>query len=215
MTLQIIIYPTNYYPTNYYYLPLVLALLFSSPSPSRTSILTLSYPLHLTGTASYLPLPLPPNNYSDSNPHIIIIVQAQPDIFAMLIQAAGTLRDISSSSCAVIVTLLHDLCRKVQQPPSASPSRPPSRPPSQSQSTQQPPQIPSRESPPSPPSLESSLAPLRPLWGPPLAALLCSPDMKTRTNVADYLVPELLKVDGTSGLYLLDVLRTKCGRAGG
>ena len=119
----------------------------------------------------------------------------------MLIQAAGTLRDISSSSCAVIVTLLQDLCRKAQSPTTQTPTStsttplPPqhSQPPSQT-TTRSPSQPSQRETPPPPPSLEASLAPLRPLWVPPLATLLCSNDMKTRVNVADYLVPELMKV---------------------
>ena len=33
--------------------------------------------------------------------------------------------------------------------------------------------------------------------------------------MADYLVPELMKVDGTCGLYLLSVLRAECSSAGG
>jgi hypothetical protein len=87
------------------------------------------------------------------------------------------LRDVASSSCAVVVALLRDL---VQQPPVSSGSAVVS---------------------------EDLMIPMRPLWTKSVAAAVCSKDLTTRTNSADYLVPELLKVDCTSGPHLMREIR--------
>lgn len=87
------------------------------------------------------------------------------------------LRDVASSSCAVVVALLRDL---TQQPTVPSGS-----------------------------AVETLdlMIPMRSLWTKSVAAAVCSKDLTTRTNSADYLVPELLKVDCTSGPYLMREIR--------
>ena len=52
------------------------------------------------------------------------------------------------------------------------------------------------------------MAPLRPLWTKAVASALCCGDLKMRTNSADYLVPELLKVDNTCGPHLMKEIRS-------
>ena len=49
---------------------------------------------------------------------------------------------------------------------------------------------------------------LRPLWTKAVASALCCGDLKMRTNSADYLVPELLKVDNTCGPHLMKEIRS-------
>ena len=41
-----------------------------------------------------------------------------------------------------------------------------------------------------------------------VVTVVCSTDLKTRTHSADYLVPEMLKIDLTSGPYLMKVIRS-------
>jgi hypothetical protein len=97
-----------------------------------------------------------------------------------------TLRDVASSSCTVVVALLRDLTQTSSSTAS-----------DQSFST----------------AAASSaavdlMAPLRPLWTKAVAAALCCGDLKMRTNSADYLVPELLKVDNTCGPHLMREIRS-------
>jgi hypothetical protein len=86
---------------------------------------------------------------------------------------------VASSSCAVVVALLRDLTR---QPAVSSGSAVGS---------------------------EDLMIPMRPLWSKSVAAAVCSKDLTTRTNSADYLVPEFLKVDCTSGPHLMREIRAK------
>ena len=89
------------------------------------------------------------------------------------------LRDVASSSCSVIVALLRDLT----QVPHSHP-----------ESTR---------------ILQGdSMSDLRSLWAKSVAAAVTSRDLKTRTNSADYLIPELLKIDSTSGPHLLQEIRS-------
>ena len=111
------------------------------------------------------------------------IIAAQPDVFEALVQAVR-LRDVASSSCTVVVALLKDLIQHCEPTSEADISK-----------------------------KEDSvdlMEPLRPLWALSVASVVCSRDLKTRTNSADYLVPELLKIDPTSGPYLIKVIRSIC-----
>lgn len=96
---------------------------------------------------------------------------------------AVRLRDVASSSCAVVVALLRDL---TQQPAVCAGS------------AVQPVEL---------------MIPMRPLWTKSVAAAVCAKDLTTRTNSADYLVPELLKVDCTSGPYLMREIRANYSAA--
>ena len=89
------------------------------------------------------------------------------------------LRDVASSSCSVIVALLRDLT-----------------------------QVPHSDSEPTQTLQGDLMSGLRSLWAKSVAAAVTSRDLKTRTNSADYLIPELLKVDSTSGPHLLHEIRS-------
>lgn len=89
------------------------------------------------------------------------------------------LRDVASSSCSVIVALLRDLT-----------------------------QVPHTVSEPTHTSHNNAMSSLRSLWAKSVAAAVTSRDLKTRTNSADYLIPELLKIDLTSGPHLLREIRS-------
>lgn len=90
---------------------------------------------------------------------------------------------MASSSCAVVVALLRDL---TQQPTVRAGSAV------------------------GPVEL---MIPMRPLWTKSVAAAVCAKDLTTRTNSADYLVPELLKVDCTSGPHLMREIRANYSAA--
>ena len=107
------------------------------------------------------------------------IIAAQPDVFEALVQAVR-LRDVASSSCTVVVALLKDLIQHCEPTSEADISK----------------------------KAGDLMEPLRPLWALSVASVMCSRDLKTRTNSADYLVPELLKIDPTSGPYLMEVIRS-------
>lgn len=89
------------------------------------------------------------------------------------------LRDVASSSCAVVVALLRDLTQQPSVPIGSALSA----------------------------ETVDLMIPMRPLWCTSVAAAVCSEDLTTRTNSADYLVPELLKVDCTSGPHLMREIR--------
>ena len=101
-----------------------------------------------------------------------------------------TLRDVASSSCTVVVALLRDLTQTQTSSLTSS-----------LQSTDA--------------AADAVLvaavdlmAPLRSLWTKAVAAAVCSSDLKMRTNSADYLVPELLKIDNTCGPHLMKEIRS-------
>lgn len=107
------------------------------------------------------------------------IIALQPDVFESLVQAVR-LRDVASSSCTVVVALLKDLIQH-HEPHLADDVTT---------------------------NAGNLMEPLRPLWALSVATVVCSRDLKTRTNSADYLVPELLKIDPSSGPYLMEMIRS-------
>lgn len=101
-----------------------------------------------------------------------------------------TLRDVASSSCTVVVALLRDLS---QTSSSTSSDHSPAVAVAGNNVT-----------------AVDLMAPSRSLWTKAVAAAVCSTDLKLRTNSADYLVPELLKVDNTCGPHLMKEIRSVC-----
>ena len=120
------------------------------------------------------------------------IIAAQPDVFEALVQAVR-LRDVASSSCTVVVALLRDLLQQTHSSAGANARG----------GAGGAGGVGGAEA-----VLGEPMATLRPLWATSVATVVCSKDHKTRTNSADYLIPELLKIDPTSGPYLMGVIRS-------
>jgi hypothetical protein len=141
--------------------------------------------------------------------HNIMILQ--PGIFDSLVQAVR-LRDVASSSCSVVIALLRDLSQRAALPTSiVSPDIPGGQGSSPATGPITPVTGPIKASKGKSsvlaPPLGDSAEALRPLWTKAVAAVLCSNDLKTRINSADYLIPELLKIDPYSAPYLMGVIR--------
>ena len=103
-----------------------------------------------------------------------------------------TLRDVASSSCTVVVALLRDLTQT-----------------SSSTSSDYSPALAGAGAGDDVTAVDL-MASSRSLWTKAVAAAVCSTDLKLRTNSADYLVPELLKVDSTCGPHLMEEIRSVC-----
>ena len=105
-----------------------------------------------------------------------------------------TLRDVASSSCTVVVALLRDLTQTS----------------SSTSSDHSPAVAVAVAGDGNSVTAMDLMAPSRSLWTKAVAAAVCSTDLKLRTNSADYLVPELLKVDNTCGPHLMQEIRSVC-----
>jgi hypothetical protein len=55
---------------------------------------------------------------------------------------------------------------------------------------------------------------VRPLWDSFVVGIVCSPNNRMRTNAADYLIPELLRLDVNAGPHLIRLIRFTVHRDG-